>query len=417
MTFLSSFLEFMMYLALFCGFYLHTAKDRKLYLIGAAVSAFQAVISLFPLPHLLLLILAIVADFAGLYLIFRKPLLHMCLLFFFSYILLFLLEAIQLPFWMLLHVDMLNGYVPILGSFIALGLALLCGRFLPLYRLQETLAAKNTTLALIFTDSFLTIAGIVLLFQSSQTDFFSHYVIILTLLLILVCINGEVLVNHEKDVRRRQELEAYQNYLPVVEGLIDQIRSRQHNYHNIIQNIRALGYTCSDPQELAGELLQVTDHYMSEDIPMELLKLSMHLTAGFLISKEKEAASKGMDLRIKIQNYHLVSACTEYEIIDCIGILIDNALEASASGDILYAQIGSDDTQLSFEIRNPGPLLTADFCRDIFRKGYSTKKEHRLEHGYGLYALNLFLKERHGELVLQNMTIEGKRYVSFRMML
>lgn len=96
-----------------------------------------------------------------------------------------------------------------------------------------------------------------------------------------------------------------------------------------------------------------------------------------------------------------------------MGILIDNAIEATDEGGTILAKIGSQDDKLLFKIKNAGPHLTPEFCKNIFRKGYSTKKNDMDNHGIGLYELNRMVKEHEGKLILENVEVNQTEYISF----
>ena len=159
--------------------------------------------------------------------------------------------------------------------------------------------------------------------------------------------------------------------------------------------------------------METTEHDMLPDFEMNLLKLNMHLVSGFLFSKIRQADKEGKELHLDIEQYVIRTTCTEYEVIECLGILIDNAIEATDEGGTILAKIGSQDGKLVFEIKNAGPHLTPEFCKNIFKKGYSTKKNDMDNHGIGLYKLNRTVKEHEGKLTLENVEVNQTEYISF----
>ena len=161
--------------------------------------------------------------------------------------------------------------------------------------------------------------------------------------------------------------------------------------------------------------METTEHDMLPDFEMNLLKLNMHLVSGFLFSKIRQADKEGKELHLDIEQYVIRTTCTEYEVIECLGILIDNAIEATNEGETIFAKIGSQDDKLVFEIKNPGSHLTSEFCKNIFKKGYSTKKDGEGYHGIGLYKLNRMVKEYDGKLILENVEVDQKEYISFEL--
>jgi two-component system sensor histidine kinase AgrC len=283
----------------------------------------------------------------------------------------------------------------------------------PMSRFYQLFIKRNDALLQIIFNAFILCAGAVILIKKSPDNFFQHYIALSIMLLILVFINAEVLHSHRRSLEQQKKLDAYMTYLPVVESLIEQVREKQHEYDNNIQTIRALGYTCKDFNELQSALIDTTDFLLCQNDFPYILKINLHLVAGFLVSKSIDALHRNLDLKINIENYHLDTKATEYEIIEYLGILIDNAVEASPEHSTIYINISSHDQHLFFRISNPGPVLTPDFCKNIFTRGYTTKTDPASRHGLGLYHLNKSLKDKNGELNLGNETIDGMNYIWF----
>ena len=54
-----------------------------------------------------------------------------------------------------------------------------------------------------------------------------------------------------------------------------------------------------------------------------------------------EAERKGITLSISIQNFALQTIVPEYELLEMTGILLDNAIEATAESEIIKVSIDS----------------------------------------------------------------------------
>ena len=108
-----------------------------------------------------------------------------------------------------------------------------------------------------------------------------------------------------------------------------------------IQALCALPLTCSTYEELAHALEQQSRTSFQNNVPIELLKLNYKLLAGFLYQKTVEAERKGITLSISIQNFALQTIVPEYELLEMTGILLDNAIEATAESEIIKVSIDS----------------------------------------------------------------------------
>ena len=85
-------------------------------------------------------------------------------------------------------------------------------------------------------------------------------------------------------------------------------------------------------------------------------------------------------------------AIRELDVVDIIGILIDNAIEASNAGDTIYIKIEHSDEGLSILVSNPYMMQSAtDFVR-MFRRGFSTKGEGGAR-GHGLANVKAIVSE------------------------
>lgn len=349
------------------------------------------------------------------YYITKESFLHIIYIYAFDYIFVALCSIILFAIFPLNGAIIFQGIVPYIGSSIILFLAYLAYLLLPLNRLYALLLHHNTTVLLILVNTLLISIGLILYARFDSQDFFSHYLLIFIFTLGLIFINGEVFLNHQKRIQEKKQLDTYQAYLPIVENLIGQVRSKQHDYHNHLQNIRGLCYTATDFESLRQELLETTDYYSKTSDLSQLLMLNLHLLAGFLISKSEEAHKASKLLEITIHQPFLTTDCNEYELVEYIGILIDNALEATPSNGIIYADIGMEQNTLLFSIKNPGPIATPDYCKKIFHSGYTSKRRHSSEHGIGLHKLLAFVKANNGELIVSNETLHDTTYINFQL--
>ena len=106
---------------------------------------------------------------------------------------------------------------------------------------------------------------------------------------------------------------------------------------------------------------------------------------------------------------------TEFQIVDVCGILLDNAIEASHAGDIIYVEIGSliqeispeRNSAFSITVKNPGPEATQDFIKKIFSVGYTSKATSSLsaERGLGLPYIKSVIQKHHGYIEVSNEMI------------
>jgi sensor histidine kinase regulating citrate/malate metabolism len=97
-----------------------------------------------------------------------------------------------------------------------------------------------------------------------------------------------------------------------------------------------------------------------------------------------------------------------------VGILVDNALEAIPAGGSATLQLDSVSNRITIVTINEGPFITDELQNNLFKKGYTTKlKNDGKKHGYGLSNLLEMTEEYSGEVLLENITLNGKVCVRF----
>lgn len=355
--------------------------------------------------------------YAALRLAFRKPFLQTFILFVTDYMLLLAMEILQVPFWMLTNVS--ANTISCLGTLTTFCAVCLLARFLPLHQLYRQVmsgAYNNSCPILIIANSFLVASAIAIYMRSQPTLTPEKAVLLLFILLLLILINGEVAITRIKNKEQQQELAAYEKYLPIVENLIEKVRIRQHDYDNALQTLQGLGVICHDYNTLRDALDVHTRHYM-EDLPpdQKLLNLNLHLLAGFLTRKYCQINESGKNCSLSIEDYALHTACSEYDLITCLGILIDNAMEATQEGETICLTFSEKGNRLRFEISNPGPELSPAFCKLLFMKGGTTKSAPG--HGIGLYKLKQMVQSYGGTIRVFNYKTDDQTFLAFELII
>ena len=107
------------------------------------------------------------------------------------------------------------------------------------------------------------------------------------------------------------------------------------------------------------------------------------------------------------------SALPEYKLITVLGILIDNAVEATPVENTIFLDIASQNNQCYIKIGNPGPMITSDFLHNIFLPGYTTKHAKNTGHGLGLPSLKSIVNNNNGNITLSNEKINNINYIIF----
>ncbi len=200
----------------------------------------------------------------------------------------------------------------------------------------------------------------------------------------------------------KHELELQHLYGDTFQELIEEIRSKQHDYMDQLNTILSMHYQIKDYSTLVEEQSHFANNITENFKYYELLQLSNHILSGFLYSKFSLLETKGVpvDYKVLIENgeweMHL------FEVTEVVGILLNNAAEAAlkVSNPQIKVHITTeqDGKQIDISVKNTTPNLTQHELQDWGRKGYTTKVEEKGLHGYGLYNVMRITKRNGGKL-------------------
>ena len=333
----------------------------------------------------------------------RESFLHSLYLLMISYSITLLLQLLlMIPFYFLLT-DSGKPVIMLTGNLLTLVMVLIVCKLLPIHYIYDFILAKDVYFRLILSNLLISVvSNTILLFP------------IIAVYLTLVVIFNIIFIDSKSKLANQENIiQSYNEYLPVVEELIKQVRERQHQYKNDLASLNALTLTCNDYETLCAELSK-NIHLLSADAtPSFLLAFNLKLMSGFLYSQYTKANSKGIHMSFHIKNYNIQTTFPEYRLTQAIGILTDNAIEACIAEDTIFIGIDCINHQFIFSISNPGPTITPDLLANLFKEGYSTKNRHFTNQGIGLCTLKKMLNEHNGSILVQNKLIDERTYIKF----
>lgn len=219
-------------------------------------------------------------------------------------------------------------------------------------------------------------------------------------------------INHDELKKQEDTMDLYQMYVQPLEGLVKEIRARQHEYDNHIQALVNMHLTVENYEELVEkqkEYIRETGRdNMKQYIP--LLRISDKILAGFLYSKIINSDQK-IRTYLEIKNDEIISQALEPDIIEVAGILVDNAYEACEDGrNEVWITLDSVEDQVILEVRNEVDQLGISDIEKFFKKGYSTKAKGR---GFGLSRVRQIMEKTKGELTTSIEQKDGKELLCF----
>ena len=230
----------------------------------------------------------------------------------------------------------------------------------------------------------------------------------------MVCSNTALLLllllflQHRVQARRRTAM--LEQYLPLVEELIEQVRARQHDFNNQMMAVAAAVSAALDLQEAQEAVTSLLQHVRLDGADKELLKCDSKVISGLLFGKMKQAELKQVRVEVTVAGAFLRRALSEADWVELIAILLDNAIEAASPGDVLYARAIEEADSLRFSVLNPHAALTNVEFIQMFRRGWSTKGE--AGHGYGLYNVRQIVERHGGKIITGNDRLNGIPYIT-----
>ncbi len=218
--------------------------------------------------------------------------------------------------------------------------------------------------------------------------------------------------------RKRVQIEVNRLYYAAYDELIEIIRERQHDLKNHISAIYGMIYTTDNYDDLAKMQKEYCQYIMDRNEETKLLlSVGNPLIAGFMYSKLKEAKEQGIEVNYKIKMEKVDLKVPEYEIIEMLGILFDNAMEAlemQKVEKIIYVNIIYINGKLDISVANRSEEYSNRKIEEFFRWNFSTKG---IGHGIGLTKLKKIVHENEGEIVVSNEEYDSTNFLQFEICL
>lgn len=220
-------------------------------------------------------------------------------------------------------------------------------------------------------------------------------------------ISSDLIRNQEK------ELKMYRLYIRPLEELVKEIRARQHEFDNHINAILNMHLTVDNYEELVEKqsqyILDIRRDSASKFLP--LLRISDKVLAGFLYSKIV-SSPENTDTDVEVRNWQILSRTSEHSLIEIVGVLVDNAYEASAEeGGRVKIFLDSREDKMVFEILNEYRRLPFEKLEKFFENGYTTKDAKTGRRGIGLARVKTLIQKANGEIMVAQEKIEEKNYI------
>lgn len=246
----------------------------------------------------------------------------------------------------------------------------------------------------------------------SQVELF-QYIVFFTCIVIICVLIIRLGTYKIKSKEVEVELKMHKLYADSFYNLIDNIRLRQHEFDNHINTIYSQHYLYST----LDELIQAQDNYcqmiVKENKFNKLLTKGNPIIIGFLYGKFVEADKSGIDVSYRIDLNDLKTEAPIYKVVEILGNLINNALDALRETEKykrLYVSIIEEEKNFTIEVRNESDFIQYNEIPNMFAKEYSEKGEGR---GLGLYNVKNICDTYGFNIQCQNVEFDGCNWISF----
>lgn len=244
-------------------------------------------------------------------------------------------------------------------------------------------------------------------------DIIKVNLILFSIYFILLCVIVYFLIkNVTKELEFKSKQEQFKNlqeYTENLEKLYSDMRKFRHDYINIISSV--LGYI--EDRDIDGlekyfndDILPLSEKIKSNNFKLGLLKnIKLPELKGVISSKIIRAQELGIDVFIDVAEQIQKVDIIRIDLCRIVGILIDNAIEASLQCEKPSMKVAIVDNKNSIFI-----VVINNYNEDIppiykmFEKGFSTKGENR---GLGLSNLKEII-DNYENILLDTHTDNGQ---------
>lgn len=251
-----------------------------------------------------------------------------------------------------------------------------------------------------------------------RTGFYINDIICVIIICLLIAVFSILWQWQKEKFDTKEKLlkqEMLETYNTAFYDMITEMRMRQHNFNNQLNAILGLHKTTSSFEELIAKQREYCDVVLKENKYYKILGSSDNpILAGFLYQKFLEADRKDIQVAYEISLERIANKEDVYELVEMIGILMDNAMESAEQQEDDCKTIAitfiTEDKGLHFSIRNRSDMIKNQEIERMFQAGYSTKGTGR---GLGLPKVKETLLKRGSDICVENIIVDNETWLQF----
>ena len=238
--------------------------------------------------------------------------------------------------------------------------------------------------------------------------------------IIYFCVLLYLLTNEWQKVRmdserKKVQLEMNRLYYDAYDEVLTLVRERQHDMKNHLNAILGMAHSIDNYDELVFEQNKYCNYILESSNKIRLVSLIENpLIAGFLYRKIQEAEKFGIETEYSVIYDKNNVSYAEYDIIEMLGILLDNAIEELQDEKYLnkniWVDITENEKETKLSVANAIKEYSEEVIEKMFVQGYSGKGKGR---GIGLSKIKRMVKEKNGDIIVSNEKIDNVNCIKF----
>ncbi|MEO7753762.1 MAG: ATP-binding protein [Terracoccus sp.] len=215
-------------------------------------------------------------------------------------------------------------------------------------------------------------------------------------------------------LRDRTELAALEREIGSFRSTTELLRAQAHEFANQLHTISGL-IQLGEHDEVVRYVDSVSEHRAQLDLAVARRIRDTAVTA-LVMAKAAQATERRVELRVSDEtSLGRIGSADSADVAAVVGNLVDNAIDAAASGDPLdrwvELTIRHDASTVEVSVVDSGPGVAPELVTEVFTHGFTTKAAQAGERGIGLALTRLICQRRGGEVQVEN-TPSGARFAA-----
>ena len=234
------------------------------------------------------------------------------------------------------------------------------------------------------------VTGVILVFiymHRMYENFLQEYILyILAVIVIWETLNVYFLYQSVRIRQQQKIIDIHERYTSFLKSMMYEMKQKQHDFKNHLNVIYIIVQAENDGQvrdKIKGYIEKLVDSIKPTD---ELLNIKDQILGAIIYSKKVLAQKKNICFKVEFKGEVPEYPIEKYELVELLGNLLDNAIEAAEDSDDnpeVILTLGIENGFKMIEIRNTGKTIQQSDMDKVFRRGFSTKSGK--DRGYGLY--------------------------------